>query len=119
MALLFHVDPAISIAVLLGLTVSWILSRASASRSIPKVGSSESWVASRKDFAHHGMDIIQKGFDHVKSGVFRVTSLDGKTYPSTMPYIALPVYDAILTRHRLRLGNPRTKALVAPLQEER
>ncbi|KAI0162656.1 cytochrome P450 [Pestalotiopsis sp. NC0098] len=77
MALLFYVDPAISIAVLLGFTVSWILSRASAGRSIPKVASSKCGVASRKDFADHGMEIIQKGFDHVKSGVFRVTSLDG------------------------------------------
>lgn len=79
MALLFYVDPAISIAVLLGFTVSWILSRASAGRSIPKVASSKCGVASRKDFADHGMEIIQKGFDHVKSGVFRVTSLDGNT----------------------------------------
>lgn len=89
MALLMRNDPVIAIAVSLGLVISWILSRASAGRSVPRIASSNSWIASRKDFADHGMGIIQHGFDQVKSGVFRVTSLDGETHPPIIHYKAL------------------------------
>ncbi|KAF4869152.1 Cytochrome P450 monooxygenase BOA4 [Colletotrichum siamense] len=46
-------------------------------RGIPKITSSKSWFASRQDFAAHGVEIIEKGFKQAKSGVFRVTALDG------------------------------------------
>ncbi|KAL0941662.1 cytochrome p450 [Colletotrichum truncatum] len=64
---------ALILAALLPFVLSWI----TADRSIPKLTSSKSWFASRQDFATHGVEIIEKGFNQVKSGVFRVTALDG------------------------------------------
>jgi hypothetical protein len=51
---------------------------------IPRIASANSWFASRGDFAKHGIEIIQRGFEQVESGVFRVTSLDGE-----MPFTVL------------------------------
>ncbi|KAK1991630.1 cytochrome P450 [Colletotrichum falcatum] len=69
--------PALSTAIVFALALSFVLSRTTANRSIPKITSSKSWFATRQDFAAHGVEIIEKGFNQVKSGVFRVTALDG------------------------------------------
>ncbi|KAK1974769.1 cytochrome P450 [Colletotrichum cereale] len=69
--------PALSAAILIALALSFVLNRATADRSIPKITSSKSWFATRRDFAAHGVEIIEKGFNQVKDGVFRVTALDG------------------------------------------
>ncbi|KAK1573713.1 cytochrome P450 [Colletotrichum navitas] len=69
--------PALSAVILLALVLSFVLNRATEDRSIPKITSSKSWFATRQDFNAHGVEIIEKGFHEVKSGVFRVTALDG------------------------------------------
>ncbi|KAK2054686.1 cytochrome P450 [Colletotrichum caudatum] len=69
--------PALSAAVLFAFVLSFVLNRITANHSIPKIKSSKSWFATRQDFAAHGVEIIEKGFNQVKSGVFRVTALDG------------------------------------------
>ncbi|OHW94362.1 cytochrome p450 [Colletotrichum incanum] len=69
--------PALAAAVLLAAAISFVLNWATTDRSIPKITSSKSWFATRQDFAAHGVEIIEKGFNQTKSGVFRVTALDG------------------------------------------
>ncbi|KAF6806103.1 cytochrome p450 [Colletotrichum sojae] len=64
---------AIVLSVVVPLVLRWITSY----QSIPKITSSKSWFASRQDFAAHGVEIIENGFKQVKSGVFKVTALDG------------------------------------------
>ncbi|KAK2746867.1 cytochrome P450 [Colletotrichum kahawae] len=61
------------LAILSPILISWMASDG----AIPKITSSKSWFASRQDFAAHGVEIIEKGFKQAKSGVFRVTALDG------------------------------------------
>ncbi|KAL2878418.1 hypothetical protein SGCOL_006392 [Colletotrichum sp. CLE4] len=68
---------ALAIVVVLVTILPMVMDRAPPEISIPKVTSSNSWFASRQDFAAHGVEIIEKGFKQVKSGVFRVTALDG------------------------------------------
>ncbi|KAF3015033.1 hypothetical protein E8E14_009951 [Neopestalotiopsis sp. 37M] len=72
--------PTILIAVFFAaLCLSRNLRQNEARPHIPRIASANSWFASRGDFAKHGIEIIQRGFEQVESGVFRVTSLDGET----------------------------------------
>ncbi|OHF03923.1 cytochrome P450 [Colletotrichum orchidophilum] len=75
---LSYVTPgsALAVVVILVTVLPMILDQ-TAGHSIPRITSSKSWFASRKDFAAHGVEIIEKGFRQVESGVFRVTALDG------------------------------------------
>ncbi|GJD00033.1 cytochrome P450 [Colletotrichum higginsianum] len=77
MVRLLNNGPSLATAVLLAVVVSFLIQWATADRSIPKITSSKSWFATRQDFAAHGVEIIEKGFQQVKTGVFRVTALDG------------------------------------------
>ncbi|KAK1962326.1 cytochrome P450 [Colletotrichum sublineola] len=63
--------------ILFAIALWFALNRATADRSIPTIKSSKAWFSTRQDFAAHGVEIIEKGFKQVKSGVFRVTALDG------------------------------------------
>lgn len=78
---LSNLSPALAAAVALAVILPMLLSWATAGRSIPKIKSSKSWFATRQDFAAHGVEIIEKGFNQVKSGVFRVTAQDGELFP--------------------------------------
>lgn len=69
---------ALTAAIVLSVVVPLVLRWITSDRSIPKITSSKSWFASRQDFAAHGVEIIENGFKQVKSGVFKVTALDGK-----------------------------------------
>ncbi|KAF6822974.1 cytochrome p450 [Colletotrichum musicola] len=68
---------ALTAAIVLSVVVPLVLRWTTSDRSIPKITSSKSWFASRQDFAAHGVEIIENGFKQVKSGVFKVTALDG------------------------------------------
>ncbi|KXH28261.1 cytochrome P450 [Colletotrichum simmondsii] len=68
---------ALAVVVVLVTILPMVMDRATPEIPIPKVASSRSWFASRHDFAANGVEIIEKGFKLVKSGVFRVTALDG------------------------------------------
>ncbi|KXH46562.1 cytochrome P450 [Colletotrichum nymphaeae SA-01] len=68
---------ALAVVVVLVTILPMVMDRATAEIPIPKIASSRSWFASRQDFAANGVEIIEKGFKQVKSGVFRVTALDG------------------------------------------
>ncbi|KAF9871292.1 cytochrome P450 [Colletotrichum karsti] len=69
---------ALAIVIALAVVVPVIINRITSDRSIPKITSSKTWFASRDDFAAHGVEIIEKGYNQVKSGVFKVTALDGE-----------------------------------------
>ncbi|KAJ0296863.1 hypothetical protein COL516b_011249 [Colletotrichum fioriniae] len=68
---------ALAVVVVLVTILPMVMDRATAEIPIPKITSSRSWFASRQDFAANGVEIIEKGFKQVKSGVFRVTALNG------------------------------------------
>ncbi|OLN88023.1 Ent-kaurene oxidase 3, partial [Colletotrichum chlorophyti] len=68
---------ALAVAVFLAVAVPWLIGWVTADRSIPTITSSKSWSASRQDFTAHGVEIIEKGFKQVKSGVFKATGLNG------------------------------------------
>ncbi|KAG7048104.1 cytochrome P450 [Colletotrichum scovillei] len=68
---------ALAVVVVLVTILPMVMDRATAEIPIPKIASSRSWFASRQDFAANGVEIIEKGFKQVESGVFRVTALDG------------------------------------------
>ncbi|ETS74380.1 hypothetical protein PFICI_14246 [Pestalotiopsis fici W106-1] len=93
------------LAVFVAMAVSFSISWANAGPSIPRIASTKSWFASRRDFADHGIEIIQKGFDQVESGVFRVTSLDGSDLVILAP------------RHWLHLCKKKDDE-IAPAREE-
>ncbi|KAK1725124.1 hypothetical protein CaCOL14_011046 [Colletotrichum acutatum] len=67
----------LAVVVVLVTILPMVMDRATTGIPIPKISSSRSWFASRQDFAVNGVEIIEKGFKQVKSGVFRVTALDG------------------------------------------
>lgn len=57
---------ALALTVLLVVAASFVI-RAATSNPIPKISSSKAWLASRQDFATHGVDIIEKGFQQVRA----------------------------------------------------